>query len=78
MDYLIGYFSRRQVFHIVAYRDSDEEVQAFLKTRDSRRLVVYAAQQGVQADGAYWSCLQCHYQNENAILLCNSCHTPRR
>lgn len=43
-NYLIGYFSRRQVFHIVAYRDSQEEVDAFLKTHNRRGLVVYASQ----------------------------------
>ena len=50
--YLIGYFSRRQFFHIVAYRDSDEEVQAYLNTHNSKKLVVYASQQNAHADGA--------------------------
>ena len=31
----------------------------------------------VQAYIGYWPCPQCGYQNENAIQLCNSCHTPR-
>jgi len=51
-NYLVGYFSRRQVFHIVAYRDSQEEVDAFLKIHNRRGLVVYAAQQERAADGA--------------------------
>lgn len=49
-NFLIGYFSRRQVFHIVAYRDSIEEVEAYLKTHNSNKLIVYASQHRVQAD----------------------------
>lgn len=48
MNYLIGYFSRRQVFHIVEYSDTQEEVDEFLKTHNRRGLVVYTAQPSVQ------------------------------
>ena len=50
MNYLIGYFSRRQVFHIIAYRENIEEVKVFLKTHNRRGLVVYAAQPALALD----------------------------
>ena len=75
--YLIGYFSRRQFFHIVAYRDSDEEVQAYLNTHNSKKLVVYASQQNAHADGAYWSCKNCGDAIHNSFDICGNCGTPR-
>jgi hypothetical protein len=50
VNYLIGYFSRRQVFHIVAYRENIEEVKAYLKTHNANRLIVYAAQPALALD----------------------------
>lgn len=78
-NFLIGYFSRRQVFHIVAYRDSIEEVEAYLKTHNSNKLIVYASQHRVQADGAYCVCPQSLIPVVgNAPTECPYCHQPRR
>lgn len=42
--FLIGYFSRRQKFHIVEQRDSMDEVEAYLKNHDYghfKKLVIF-------------------------------------
>lgn len=75
--FLIGYFSRRQVFHIVAYRDSQEEVGAFLKTHNRHGLVVYASQQSVQP-----TCCTCAEPKllwkESSGWYCGMCYKPAR
>ena len=72
MNYLIGYFSRRQVFHIVEYSDTQEEVDEFLKTHNRRGLIVYTAQQSVQADGC-----ERHAANESlGFKFCPDCGNP--
>lgn len=68
-NYLIGFYSRRRVFHIVEYRDTQEEVEAFLKNHNRRGLVVYAAQQSFAPDSlkAGDSCLPEIVKVENIL-----------